>query len=325
MPALDETFRLDEVRAAAARVAARAASVRVREERLASYAAELARVATFRLFLDPRYHYLGHGDGTVAFILCLDAVNFGSGWFPWLVARPGLGGYFTLAASLKERFEDRGPPSAAELAGIDGRTCAEIFGQAAAPAPIAELMERFARAWRQLGRHLLGHFDGGFTALVAAAGGSAERLVGTLARMPGFDDVATYEGFRVPFYKRAQLTAVDLALAFSNDGPGRFDDLDRLTIFADNQVPQVLRADGALEVEADLAQRIARGDELPAGSAEEVEIRACAVHAVELLTAELAALGRKQAAWELDQLLWHRGLVLGDDAPPAHRTRTIFY
>ena len=42
-----------------------------------------------------------------------------------------------------------------------------------------------------------------------------------------------------PFFKRAQITPNDLALA----GVAEFDDLDRLTIFADNLVPHVLHVD----------------------------------------------------------------------------------
>ena len=48
------------------------------------------------------------------------------------------------------------------------------------------------------------------------------------------------------FYKRAQIVAADLALA----GVARFRDLDRLTIFADNLVPHVLRCDGVLVYDA---------------------------------------------------------------------------
>ena len=316
---------LDEIRESVAWVAARARGVEIRKERLPSYAAELSAMPRFQPTIDPRYHYLGRGDGTVAFILCLDAINFGSGWFRWLIERPGLGGYFTVAVSLKEWFEENGPPTADELTAIDAERCARIFGQVEAADPIGELMEHFARAWRELGRFLLDRFDGDFVSLVAAAGGSAERLVAILRQMPCFDDVAVYEDRPVPLFKRAQLTAVDLLLAFSGEGPGRFDDLDRLTIFADNQVPQVLRADGVLEYAPPLADRVARGEELAPGSPEEVEIRACTVHAVELLKVELERLGGPLAAWELDQLLWHCGLDLDAGTPPAHRTRTIFY
>ena len=95
-----------------------------------------------------------------------------------------------------------------------------------------ELMALYAQALNDLGRFLEGR-----SALeaVEAAGGSAERLAETLAHaMPFFDDTG--------FWKRAQITANDLALA----GVAEFDDLDRLTIFADNLVPHVLRVDGVL-------------------------------------------------------------------------------
>jgi len=38
----------------------------------------------------------------VAFFLTLDAINFGSGYFPHLGKRPGMSGYFTAAASLTD-------------------------------------------------------------------------------------------------------------------------------------------------------------------------------------------------------------------------------
>ena len=74
----------------------------------------------------------------------------------------------------------------------------------------------------------------------------------------------------------------DLALA----GVAEFDDLDRLTVFADNLVPHVLRMDGVLRYDPELAARIDAGELLEPG-AEELEIRACAVHACELLAARL--------------------------------------
>jgi hypothetical protein len=82
--------------------------------------------------------------------------------------------------------------------------------------------------------------------------------------MPYFADIADYGGLRVPFCKRAQLAAADLALAFNGQGPGRFSDLDRLTIFADNLVPHVLRT-GILVYRESLAERIDSGDLITAG------------------------------------------------------------
>ena len=130
----------------------------------------------------------------------------------------------------------------------------------------------------------------------------------------------------MPFYKRAQLTAADLALAFDGQGWGRFSDLRRLTIFADNLVPHVLRLDGVLLYDPELARRIDAEELVAAGSAEEIEIRAGALHAVELLVAELRRRGNDATAMGLDYLLWNRGQQPAyKRAKPRHRTRTVFY
>src|SRR5439155_24910842 len=131
-----------------------------------------------------------------------------------------------------------------------------------------------------------------------AAGNSAAQLVSLLAEMPLYRDEADYHGLAVPFYKRAQLTAADLA----RHGLARFDDIDRLTLFADNLVPHVLRVDGVLRYDEALAARIDAEELLVPGGDEEIEIRACAVHAVELL-AERTGLN----PMTLDERLWWRG------------------
>jgi hypothetical protein len=144
--------------------------------------------------------------------------------------------------------------------------------------------------------------------------------------MPAFDDVATYDGRAILFFKRAQLAASDLWIAFDGQGPGAFADLDRLTIFADNLVPHVLRIDGLLRYNDELAARIDAEELIPAGAPEEVELRACAVHAVELIVAELRRMGHAVNAMQLDNLLWSRGQRPEyKRAKPRHRTRSLFY
>jgi hypothetical protein len=127
------------------------------------------------------------------------------------------------------------------------------------------------------------------------------------AGMPFFDDRG--------FWKRAQIAANDLALA----GVAEFADLDRLTIFADNLVPHVLRVDGVLRYDPSLAARIDAGELLPPGE-EEHEIRACAVHACELIAARTAMPARL-----LDTALWTKGQAPRYKSVPRHRTRTVFY
>jgi hypothetical protein len=276
--------------------------------------------------LDPASHHLGRGKDTLIYILALDAINFGSGYFPHVRKRPGQSGYFTMAAGLTDWFRAEGAPGAARLARLSQEECARIFGQDLGNPPAAELMGLFARALNDLGALLLARFGGDAAALVESAGHSAEKLVAILRTMPFVDDVAIWRGRRVPFLKRAQLAAADLGLAFGHDGWGRFDDLGALTIFADNLVPHVLRVDGILDYDPDLAARIDRGDPLEAGSVEEIEIRAAALHAVELLKRRLHQAGHAHiTAMALDYLLWNRGQTARYKAIPRHRARSVFY
>lgn len=313
-----------EIRAACAEVARRARLVRIDDAALEGFAGHLARERPALPDLDPTLRRLGSPERTVAFVVTMNAVNFGSGWFPHLRKRDGLSGYMTLATALRERFERVGLLSAGELAAIDAEGCARLFGQELEP-PVDELMALYARAWNDLGELLLARHRGSFEALVGAARGSAERLVRALAEMPLYRDVARYQDLTVPFYKRAQITVSDLALALGGRGAGRFEDLDRLTIFADNLVPHVLRMLGVLVYDLRLVMRIEAGELLAWGSEEEVEIRAVALHAVERLAASCAARGFRPGVHRLDHLLWSRGQHPRMKAHPRHRTRCPYY
>jgi hypothetical protein len=252
--------------------------------------------------LDPERHYLeGSAEDVAMFTLTLDTINFGSGWFPTLRKRPGCSGYKTIAWALTDRFRAEGPWTADELRRIDAATVADVLGQERGH----ELMARYAAALRELGGFL---DDRSALAVIEAAGGSAQRLAEQLvAGMPMYGDPG--------FYKRAQIVPADLALA----GVAEFDDLDDLTIFADNLVPHVLRIDGVLRYSQELATHI-DSEQLLAPGEQEREIRACAVHACELIAAELGVPPRT-----LDNWLWNRGQEPRYKAVPRHRTRTTAY
>jgi hypothetical protein len=302
---------LDEVRGTAEAVAKAAQHVRVQTDAIEAYAASLPLSELENPELDAATHYLGSPEATLAYVLTLDAINFGSGYFPKLTKRPGLSGYFTVAASLKDVYEAKGPLSAAQLTSLTLEDCRAIFGQKDNADPgVAELMGLFSAALNDLGDYVANQFGGSFQSLVAQADNRAERLVSILKEMPFYQDVG--------FYKRAQLTAADMSIAHV----AQFGDLDRLTIFADNLVPHVLRLDGILDYEPGLVERIEREELIPAGSTEEREIRACALHAVELIA---AALDHKVTSMQLDYLLWNRGQLPAYKATPRHRTRTVFY
>jgi hypothetical protein len=291
----------DDVRSACARVAARARHVRVIESAIEPYARTLSAVSPPAPDLD------GTLEERAAFSLTLNAINFGSGWFPTLRKIAGKSGFRTVEAGLRAH----GPWPAEALAVMTADEIAATIGQD----PEHELMTLFARHLRELGERVLEH--GSYLALARGGDGSAVRLAEYLGSWPTFRDVSPYDGFEVPLYKRAQIAAADLALA----GIAPADDLDALTIFADNLVPHVLRIDGVLEFEPELVARIDAEQLIEHDSPEEVEIRACALHAVELLVAAHGA----TTATAVDNLLWHRGGAPRYKAHPRHRARTTDY
>ncbi len=315
----------DEIRACAAAVMERAHSVRIDETGLLQLADELLQAPLTAGESDPAQHRIGDAHTTLVFVLTLDAINFGSGWFPFLTKRPGRSGYYTIAEGWRRRFASEGPFSAAELTAIEARDCAALLGQDSAIAEVAELMGLFAQALRDLGHFVGERFDGRFEALVESAAGSAAALVLTLAEMPFYGDVARYEDLTVPFYKRAQITASDLHSAFDGRGFGSFRDVGDLTIFADNLVPHVLRRKGVLHYSEGLAGRIEAGELFSVGSPEEVEIRAGGLHAVERCLALMRARGVAATAQQLDGLLWGWGQRPEMKAHPRHRARSTFY
>lgn len=315
----------EQIREACADVTEKARHVRLVADRITSYTCSLPLESATSPALDEAHHFVGPEAETVAFVLTLDAVNFGSGYFPHLAKLPGLSGYFTVATRLTERFRRQGPWSARELATMTPMACSTLFEQDPENVVINELMELFARAWSDLGQLLLERFGGDPCRLVAAAEHSAARLVALLAEMPFYRDVARWRGREVPLYKRAQLSVADLSLALGGRGYGLFADVDRLTIFADNLIPHVLRLDGVLEAEPTLVARIAAGELITPGSEEEVELRATAVHAVELIRDEAVRARRPITSVALDYLLWNRGQGPDYKASPRHRARSVFY
>ena len=292
------TALVDQIREGCAWVAARARHVRVDEDAIPAYAAALPAEP-------PPSEDAPDGPAALraAYVLTLDAINFGSGWFPTLRKRDGRSGYHTIAAGLRERFERHGAWTPAELRSLTAAEVAEALGQD----PDHELMALFAASLNDLGTHL-GDF---------AAGDSAVALVEELAGWGCFADRSPYDGREIPFFKRAQIAAADLHHA----GVASFGDLDRLTLFADNLVPHVLRRDGVLRFDPALVTRIEAGEPIEHDSPEEVEMRAGAVHAAELICRARPGLTPQRA----DHILWTRGGGARYKAVPRPRSRCTAY
>jgi hypothetical protein len=317
----DQTV-FDRIRAACAEVAADATDVRIDQDGLDAFAEQFT-VAT--VDDDPGHDRIGDDETTAAYVFTLDAVNFGSGYFPYIRKRPDHSGYHTVASALRDHIERTGPPTPTGLKQMTIEDCAAIFDQPLDQRWPRELMDHFAVAFNDLGRFVEQAGDGTFLGVVDAAGNRAEHLVEMLLDMPYYRDMPRYRGRDVPIYKRAQITPYDLAVAFDRTGPGRFDDLDQITMFADNLVPHVLRLEGVLEFSSELVARIDAQEDITTGREPEVEIRACGLHAVELLAESLTARHRPTTVGDLDGALWRMGARPEYKAVRRHRTRCVYY
>lgn len=266
-------------------------------------------------------------EDKAAYALALDAVNFGSGYFE-LARQSGIVfEYANLAQALRRAFDDGGFADPATWAEATPLICHDIFGIPAGAHPqLDALMALFSIHLNEAGQQLISGYGGKALHLVEAAERSAEKLAATVGAWKTFHDVADYGGFSVPIFKRAQIFAADVWLALGGEGPSAFLDMHRLTIFADNMVPHVLRHAGVLVYDPALAARIDAGEEVPAGSAEEVELRALAIYAVERMRDTAHALGQGDiTVVNLDHILWNRGYEADLVNLPRHRTRTVWY
>src|ERR671917_137647 len=100
----------NEVRRSAAAIVAESELVRIDLDRLGAIEPGPPPA------LDPERHYLEGSRADVArYLLTLDSINFGSGWFPMLRKRPGSSGYHTVAWALADKFRASGPWSNDEL------------------------------------------------------------------------------------------------------------------------------------------------------------------------------------------------------------------
>src|SRR5918999_1908642 len=148
----------DAIRAAAADVAGRARFVRIAEDAIEPYAATLPAESP------PAPDLEGAGlEERAAFSLTLNAINFGSGWFPTLRKAAGMSGFRTVEAGLRAH----GAWTADELAAMTREEIAAAVGQD----PDHDLIAHFAVHLRELGTRVRDE-HGSFLALARCGGGS---------------------------------------------------------------------------------------------------------------------------------------------------------
>ena len=161
---------------------------------------------------DAERHYLdGSPQDVAAYFLTLDAINFGSGWFPTLRKRPGCSRLLHGRVGARRPLPRRGP--------LDDRASCARCAPRRSPTRSArrrdhELMALYAQALRELGRFLGDRRALDLVARVRAARPRARRARSRRG-MALYDDRG--------FYKRAQIAPPTSRWPASRE----FDDLDR--------------------------------------------------------------------------------------------------
>jgi hypothetical protein len=167
---------------------------------------------------------------------------------------------------------------------------------------------------------------------------TAVNLIEALVKyIPAFRDITqTSNGETVFILKKAQLLAAELYRRFhSEDIRFRFEDINELTIFADNVIPTMLRALGILEYESSLAERIDQDDLLNSEEHLDLQLRAISISICEDLVIKMRHYKNEYLntyEWkelrdiELDYYLWRLGKDPRYRSLKRHRTQdTIYY
>lgn len=299
-------------------VTQQARHVTLHPEKIPDYAERILKQYPLVTKMDANSHYISADrEETAAYILALDSINFGSGYFHLC---PGLE-YAAIAGGLKKAFERGELNAAAQWVRVTPEYLSRLFSVPQGGDPkLEELLAFLAQHLRETGKNIIAEYQGKVLPLLEQAGYSALKLADIVAVWKSFRDVGVYKGREIPFLKRAQILAADMNLAL-----GGFKDMEALTIFADNMVPHVLRYDGIISYDEGLSLNVDCGMLIVAGSEEEVEIRAAAVYAVELMKQAAHRQGHNVTSVNLDHLLWQRGYEPELYKKPRHRTLTVSY
>ncbi|POR38356.1 Uncharacterized protein TPAR_01442 [Tolypocladium paradoxum] len=304
-------------------------------------------------------HPKAKDESTVAFIFTMDLLNF-SFWselpdderFAVEYRGKRWTGYWSLVASLQRALDESIPITNPHFWHDEDEcnleTLRHIF-RSCTEEEMPMLQERL-ECLRESGQVLYERYNCSFNSVISAADGSAAQLVNLLARdFSCFRDEHSFDGRSKPIrlLKRAQILVADLWACFQGESYGEFRDIDKITMFADYRVPQILISLGALYCSPTVAAAIKDKQLFESGGRWEVQLRgkssttsskepstntlsACSIWCVELIRREIM---RNHPVTHvnailIDFFLYDKMKELeaeGKEAFPHHRTRSIWY
>lgn len=195
------------------------------------------------------------------------------------------------------------------------------------------LLSERVKCLQEVGTVLVENFDSSFENFVKKANNSAVTLLkSVVSNFKCFKDEAVYKSHHISLYKRAQILIGDIWACFQNNGLGYFGDIDEITMFPDYRVPQTLLYYGVFEYSEGLLKTLLQNEVLDNGREEEVEIRACSIHAVELLKEYAVKIVGSECQVNsilIDHFLWDFRRKNAKDIEakklPFHKTYCIYY
>lgn len=87
------------------------------------------------------------------------------------------------------------------------------------------------------------------------------------------DEHRWQDGKKIRILKRAQILVADMWACFNGESYGEFSDIDKVTIFADYRIPQILISFGALYCSPIVAAAIKDRRMIESGGSWEVQLR----------------------------------------------------
>lgn len=190
------------------------------------------------------------------------------------------------------------------------------------------LIEKRLEVTREAGRVLVSEYHGSALELVESMDHSALNLIEFLhTHINSYKDECEYNGRNVYFLKRAQILAADLHFGCigGDDSVSKacqFYDIDKLTMFADYRVPQVLNYMGLIVYSNELLEEMTERPHFPSGSQMECEIRAASILSVERLKTHIGC-----CSVLIDFVLWTYAKEHSAEMAhiPIHKTKSVFY
>lgn len=243
----------------------------------------------------------------------------------WLFNRDGdsNGGWYGLRNAFAKALDDGVPVYDAEfMAALTIERAAELFrGESSIQIP---LLEQRVGSIVEAAVFLLAAHDGKAKNFVASCGYDAATIAQEITKaLVSYRDGAWHRGRWVWILKRAQILPNDLGQLTQKYPDFEIKNKDKLTIFADYRLPQILEHHGVLRYSPELSEKISKRQLLPSGSAQEIEIRAATIAACR----KLGELCPDMTLADIDVSLWLLSQDARDDADlkPHHLTVGIYY